>query len=37
MKIEQILNRFYVHETEQSTRFYKKVLNEKCNLRFKYS
>ncbi|MCB2358271.1 VOC family protein [Clostridium estertheticum] len=37
MKIKQILNRFYVHDIEQSIKFYEKILNEKCNLRFKYS
>jgi hypothetical protein len=37
MKIKQTLNRFYVHDIEQSIEFYEKVLNEKCNLRFKYS
>lgn len=37
MKIKQILNRFYVHDIEQSINFYKKILNEKCNMRFKYS
>ena len=36
MKIKQVLNRFYVHDVEQSIEFYEKVLNEKCNLRFKY-
>ncbi len=37
MKIKQILNRFYVHDIEQSIEFYEKILNEKCTLRFKYS
>ena len=37
MKIKQTLNRFYVHDIEKSIEFYEKVLNEKCNLRFKYS
>ena len=37
MKIKQILNRFYVHDIEQSIKFYEKILNEKCNMRFKYS
>lgn len=36
MRIKQILNRFYVHDAEQSIEFYEKVLNEKCNLRFSY-
>ncbi|SDE13608.1 VOC family protein [Sporomusa acidovorans] len=36
MRIQQVLNRFYVHDVEQSIGFYEKVLNEKCNLRFKY-
>lgn len=36
MQVKQILNRFYVHDIEQSIEFYEKVLNEKCNLRFKY-
>lgn len=35
MKIKQILNRFYVHDIEQSIEFYEKVLDKKCNLRFK--
>lgn len=37
LKIEQTLNRFYVHNIEKTIEFYEKVLNEKCNLRFKYS
>ncbi|MCB2355529.1 VOC family protein [Clostridium estertheticum] len=37
MKINQILNRFYVHDIEQSIKFYERILNEKCNLQFKYS
>lgn len=36
MRIKQVLNRFYVHDAEQSIEFYEKVLNKKCNLRFKY-
>lgn len=36
MRVKQILNRFYVNDIEQSIEFYEKVLNEKCNLRFKY-
>lgn len=36
MQVKQILNRFYVHDIEQSITFYEKVLNERCNLRFKY-
>ena len=36
MKIKQVLNRFYVHDVEQSIKFYENVLNEKCILRFKY-
>lgn len=37
MQIKQIINRFYVHDIEQAIEFYEKVLNEKCNLRFRYS
>ena len=37
MRVRQTLNRFYVHDIEQSIEFYEKVLNEKCNLRFKHS
>jgi hypothetical protein len=36
MRIKRVLNRFYVHDVEQSIEFYEKVLNEKCNLRFRY-
>ncbi len=36
MKIKQILNRFYVHDIDQSIKFYEEILNEKCNLRFDY-
>jgi hypothetical protein len=36
MRIKQVLNRFYVHDVEQSIEFYEKILNEKCDLRFKY-
>lgn len=36
MKIKQILNRFYVHDIEKSIEFYEKMLDKKCNLRFKY-
>lgn len=36
MKVKKILNRFYVHDIEKSIEFYEKVLNEKCNLRFKH-
>ncbi|HBE77590.1 MAG TPA: glyoxalase [Firmicutes bacterium] len=36
MRIKQVLNRFYVHNIDQSVGFYEKILNEKCNLRFKY-
>lgn len=36
MKVKQILNRFYVHNIEQSIEFYEKILDEKCNIRFKY-
>lgn len=37
MKIKKILNRFYVHDIEQTIRFYEKVLNEKCSNILKYS
>ncbi len=37
MLIKQVLYRVYVHDIEQSLEFYEKTLNEKCNLRFKYS
>ncbi|WP_303869461.1 VOC family protein [Acetobacterium wieringae] len=36
MEIKQILNRFYVEDIEVSIDFYEKILNEKCELRFKY-
>lgn len=37
MKIKQTLSRFYVHDIDQSIKFYERILNEKCNSRFKYS
>ncbi len=36
MRVKQVLNRFYVHNLEQSIEFYEKIFNEKCTLRFKY-
>ncbi|MFD3447084.1 VOC family protein [Microbacteriaceae bacterium 4G12] len=36
MKVKQILNRFYVHDIDQSIEFYEKLLNEQCSSRFKY-
>ncbi len=36
MQVKQILNRFYVHDIEQSISFYEKILNIKCSLRFNY-
>lgn len=37
MQVKQVINRFYVHDIEQAIEFYEKILNEKCNLRFKYA
>jgi len=37
MKIKEVLNRFYVHDIEEAITFYEKILNEKCNKKFKYS
>lgn len=36
MKINQILNRFYVHNMDEAVEFYQKLLDDKCSLRFKY-
>ncbi len=36
MKINQILKRFYVEDIEAAIAFYEKILDEKCDLRFKY-
>lgn len=36
MKIEESLNRFYVHDMEGAIIFYEKIFNEKCKNRFKY-
>ena len=36
MKINLILNRFYVHNMDEAVEFYQRLLNDKCSLRFKY-
>ncbi len=36
MKIQQILNRIYVNEIDQTITFYENLLGEKCNMRFKH-
>jgi len=37
MKVEKILIRLYVHDIDETVKFYEKILNQKCDLRFKYS
>lgn len=37
MKIKKILTRLYVHDINIAIDFYKKLLNEDCDLRFKYT
>lgn len=37
MKIEKILTRLYVHDINTAVDFYEKLLNEDCDLRFKYA
>lgn len=36
MKVNQILNRFYVHKMNEAVEFYEKLLNAKCSSRFQY-
>lgn len=37
MKVSLILTRFYVNDLDSAIKFYEKLLNEKCKLRFKYT
>jgi hypothetical protein len=36
MKIQQILNRIYVNEMNQTVAFYENLLGEKCKMRFEH-
>lgn len=37
MKVKKILTRLYVNDINPAIEFYKKLLNQDCNLRFKYT
>ena len=37
MRVEKILTRFYVHDINKTVEFYEKLLNQNCDLKFKYS